>query len=163
MTGFTLDRRSFLRTGATFCGACACTGFSAFAMGDDDAVNPQLIDPEKLSYCGYTCPEDCKLLKATVANDEQLKREAFDAWKIQERFGIEFDPKTAICYGCKSLDKPEGVVIGRCDVRACAEEKQHASCIQCGELTGCDKDLWRRFPEFKQQVVGMRERFLAQA
>jgi hypothetical protein len=121
------------------------------------------IDPAKLNFCGYTCPEDCKFLQGTLNDDVELKKEAWKAWKIEERFGLEFDAEQAICYGCKALDKPEGVVVSRCDVRACAREKKLDCCIECDELTGCDKDLWRRFPKFKEQVIAMQEKYRAQA
>lgn len=163
MAEFGIDRRNFIRTGVSFCGLCACAGVPVFGSeeGGEEAATP--IDPEKLNYCGYTCPPDCKFLKGTLENNEDLKREAFKLWKIEERFGIEFDPQTAICYGCKNLDKPEGVVVSRCTVRSCAQEKKHASCIQCDELVACDKDLWQRFPKFKEQVVDMQKRYRAQA
>ena len=51
------------------------------------------IDPKKLMYCGYTCPEECKFLIASVKNDKELRKEAYDLWKIKERFDIEFDPE----------------------------------------------------------------------
>ena len=39
---------------------------------------------------------ECLLIKANVANEEDVSA-MFE--KIQERFGIEFDPDTAICQG----------------------------------------------------------------
>jgi hypothetical protein len=65
----------------------------------------------------------------------------------------------AVCYGCKTKDKPEGIVLQRCDVRACAPKKGHDCCIECDELKTCDKDLWRRFPKFKEQVIAMQQRY----
>jgi hypothetical protein len=47
-------------------------------------------------------------------------------------------------------------------VRSCAREKKLECCIECNELGACDKDLWRRFPKFKEQVVAMQERYRAQ-
>jgi len=76
---------------------------------------------------------------------------------------MEFDADQAICYSCKALDKPEGVVVSRCDVRACAREKKLDCCIECDELTGCDKDLWTRFPKFKEQMIAMQKKYRAQA
>jgi len=163
MSGFELDRRNFIRTGVTFCGLCACSGLPALAGSDEGERAVEPIDPAKLNYCGYTCPPDCKFLTGTLEANDELKREAFKLWKLEERFGIEFDPSTAICYGCKNLDKPEGEVLSRCTVRSCAQEKKHASCIQCDELAACDKDLWRRFPGFKAQVVDMQKQYRAQA
>ncbi|MBD3857240.1 MAG: DUF3795 domain-containing protein [Acidobacteria bacterium] len=64
--------------------------------------------------------------------------------------------------GCKELEKPEGIVLKRCDVRACAREKELDGCIECDELPACDKDLWRRFPKFKEQVVELQVKYRQQ-
>ena len=65
--------------------------------------------------------------------------------------------------GCKAPGKPEGIVVQRCDVRPCAREKKLECCIECDELPACDKDLWRRFPDFKKQVVELQKKYRAQA
>ncbi len=166
MTAKRIDRRAFLTTGAqagiTLCGFCACAQFPLAAFAEEGEKPDEIIDPKKLNYCGYSCPPDCKFLKGTLDNDVELKKEAWKLWKIEERFGVEFDPDQAICYKCKTLDKPEGIVLKRCDVRACAQKKKHESCIECNELQACDKDLWRRFPKFKEQVIAMQERYFQQ-
>lgn len=33
----------------------------------------------------------------------------------------------------------------------------------CGACLCGDKDLWKRFPKFKEQVVALRKRYLAQS
>ena len=165
MTAQKIDRRDFLATGAkagfTLCGFCACAQFPGIVFAGEDS--DEKIDPKARNYCGYICPEKCTFLNGTLKNDVELKMQAWKEWKIEERFGLAFDEQQAICYGCKSLDKPEGIVVSRCDVRACAQEKQHDCCIECEELVACDKDLWRRFPKFKEQVVEMQKKYQAQA
>ena len=122
------------------------------------------IDPKARNYLRLHLPRGVHVSSnGTLNGDVELKKQAWEQWKIEERFGLEFDEDQAICYGCKSLDKPEGVVVSRCDVRACAQEKQHDCCIECDELTACDKDLWRRFPDFKEQVIEMQKKYQAQA
>jgi hypothetical protein len=121
------------------------------------------IDPAGLNFCGYTCPPDCKMREATLAGDIQLKQEAFDAWKLEERYGVDFDPDQTICYGCKAEGKPEGTVVSRCTVRACVQERKLDCCIECDELKTCDKDLWKRFAEFHKQVIQMQEKYRAQS
>ena len=158
MTSGPIDRRTFISTGAAVCGLCVCSQFPLSA-----AAGEETIDPKKLNFCGYTCPKDCKFLQGTLQNNIELKEEAWKLWKIEERFGLEFDADLAICHGCKTLNAPEGIVLERCDVRACARDKSLQCCIECDELTACDRALWRRFPAFKEQVVRMRERYLAQS
>ncbi len=158
MTTGPIDRRTFISTGAAVCGLCFCSQFPLSAHAGDEA-----IDPKKLNFCGYICPKDCKFRKGTLEHDVELKKEAWKLWEIEERFGVEFDEEQAICSGCKELDKPEGIVLKRCTVRACAREKELDCCIECDELTDCDKDLWRRFPKFKEQVVEMQKKYRTQA
>lgn len=161
-----LDRRDFLvagsRLGVALCGACLCPVFPAFG-GSTETEPEKPLDPKKLNYCGYTCPGTCKFRLGTLEDDVELKKRAFEAWKIEERYGIAFDPETAVCWGCKAPDRAEGVVVANCDVRACARDKRLDSCIECSKLVGCDRDLWRRFPDFRSQVVEMRTRYLAQS
>lgn len=148
----TIDRRAFVsataKAGAGLCGLCMCSPLVSFA-GEDG----KKIDLKKLNFCGYTCPDDCAFLRGTLEDNVELKKEAWKAWKIEERFDVEFDAEQAICYGCKTMDKPKGIVLARCTVRDCAIEKGKECCIDCDELTDCDKDLWRRFPDFKTSVV----------
>lgn len=123
---------------------------SAFSFPED-----KIPDPKKLNFCAYTCPENYQFLEASVKNDTELKKKAFETWKIKERYNVDFDPKTSFCFGCKNKDKPVGVVMSNCTVRACAIEKKHDACIQCKELTTCDEGLWTRFPEFHKSVIKM--------
>ncbi len=157
MTSRPIDRRTFISTGATVCGLCVCSQFPFAAYAGDEP-----IDPKKLNYCGYTCPKDCTFLRATLENDLELRKEAWKEWKIEENYGLEFDEEQAFCYGCKELDKPEGVVLERCTVRACAREKKLDACIECDELATCDKDLWTRFPTFHEKVLDMQQRYRQQ-
>ena len=157
MTSRCIDRRTFISTSATMCGLCVCAQFPFAAYAGDGP-----IDPKKLNFCGYKCPKDCKFLKGTLDNNVELKQEAWKLWHIEERFGLEFDEKQAICYGCKELDKPEGIVLKNCTVRDCAREKELDCCIECDELPACDKDLWRRFPKFKEQVVELQVKYRQQ-
>jgi hypothetical protein len=157
-----IDRRKFI-TGIAICGACLCSRFPVFATEEASAGAEEALDPKQLCFCGYKCPDDCKFLQATLKNDLELKKEAWKLWKIEERFGVEFDPDQAVCHGCKAMDKPAGIVLERCTVRPCAMEKKLESCIECEELQGCDKDLWTRFPKFKEQVIEMRKKYLSQS
>ena len=157
-----IDRRKFI-AGVAMCGACLCSRFPAFATEEASSTEQEAINPKERCFCGYKCPSDCKFRQATLEDDVELKREAWKEWKIEERFGVEFDAEQAICYGCKEMDKPAGIVLKRCTVRTCAMEKKLDCCIECDELQGCDKDLWTRFPKFKEQVIEMRKKYLAQS
>lgn len=152
-----IDRRKFIRKGAGVAGCLLLLRPELFAQSnilfiDDDKIP----NPPELNYCGYKCPDACEFMVASVKNDPKLKKEAYEAWKIKEKYGIEFDSDKIFCFGCKNKEKPEGVVIKGCTVRACAIEKGMDACIQCKELAKCDKDLWTSLPKFKEHVLKMQ-------
>jgi len=157
-----LKRREFLIKGsragiaccAMFMGAQRLTYGNRMQLKDDGP-----IDPKALNYCGYKCPADCKFLQASVKNDSELKKQAYQTWKIKEKYNIDFDPETSFCFGCKNKEKAEGVVLKNCTVRQCAISKGIDCCIECKELNECKKDLWSQFPDFKQQVIQMQKQY----
>lgn len=149
------NRRKFMTTGAVAGCTLLVSGFKGFANLQD-----QVPDPKKLNYCGYTCPKDCVFLEASVKNDVELKKKAYETWEMKERFGVvEFDPEKIFCFGCKTKDKPVGIRLQKCDVRNCAIGKKLDSCIECKELSSCEKDLWKKFPDFKNAVIKMQNEF----
>jgi len=161
----TIKRREFIASGAragmVCCGILLCPwkATSSFPGGGYDDEKP---DPAKLNYCGYQCPQDCPFLKGTLENNVELKKQAYEQWQIKERYGMDFDPETIFCYGCKTADKPEGVVLKQCTVRNCVMEKKLECCIQCAELAQCDKELWSRFPDLKTYMIEQQKKFNAE-
>lgn len=155
-----LPRRDFLKkTSAACMGSCFLLSgkdVSAFAFKGE-----KNIDPERLCYCSYSCPQDCSFLKASLLNDAELKKTAFEEWGLAERYGMVFDAEKIFCFKCKPEDKPEGPVLTHCTVRSCVIEKGYRACIECSQLTCCDKDLWKRFPQFHEQVIKMQDQFWA--
>jgi hypothetical protein len=152
-------RREFVHKSSALglaCGAFAlCPRFNLLG----NILQDEVPDPKKLNYCGYVCPSDCPMYVATIENDTEKKKEAYTMWKIEERFGVAFDPEVIFCYGCKNQDKPEGVVLKNCTVRDCAIEKGYDCCIECKDLSDCDLDLWKRFPEFHKNVIEMQKKY----
>lgn len=145
-------RRDFIQKSTLLgCTLLLSGKISAFSFPQDE-----ILDPNKINYCGYTCPKDCQFLEASLKNDNELKKKAYDTWKIKERYNVDFDPKTSFCFGCKNEEKPAGVVMSNCTVRECAIEKNHDACIECKELKNCKKDLWTRFPDFHKSVIKMQ-------
>lgn len=150
------DRRQFiLNSSLVGCTLLISGKLSAFSFPEDE-----IPDPKKLNYCGYKCPKDCQFLDASIKNDTELKKKAYETWKIKERYNVDFDPKTSFCFGCKNKEKPAGVVMTNCTVRTCAIDKDHDACIECKELKTCTKDLWTRFPEFHKAVIKMQVTYL---
>ena len=155
------NRREFIKQSSKICVACGvfalCPNISAFSRsGDED----EIPDPESLNFCGYTCPPDCPVYLATIENDTEKKKEAYESWKIKERYNVEFDPDTMFCYQCKNDGKPEGVITQNCPVRKCVIEKGYDCCIECQELAECKQPLWESFPDFYKAVIDMQKKYL---
>jgi hypothetical protein len=159
-----VSRRNFIKM-STVAGITGCAfllsakfnttnAFSSFSA--DDAIP----DPKKLNYCGYKCPDDCQFLQATRENNTELKMKVYEAWKIKEKHGIEFDAEKIFCWGCKTKDKPLGITVSKCTVRNCAIEKGYDSCIECKNLDKCEFDLWKNFPDFHKQVIELQKKYL---
>ncbi len=160
-----INRRKFIKRGAQAGMACCALMMSSklvTAGGFGRLFDDEKIDPKKLNFCGYSCPADCKFHIATLENDIEKKKEAFGIWKIKEKYEIEFDPETAVCWKCKDFEKKQGVVVSNCTVRACAKDKGYDACIECGQLKSCDKDLWTRFPDFHKAVIEMQVKYKEQ-
>lgn len=154
-------RRDFIATcfkaGAACCAVAYCPGLAAQNPAKKQDVK---IDPKSLEYCGYKCPADCPLKKGTLENNVELKKKAYADFQFKEKFGIDFDPDKVFCYGCKSAgDKPVSMPVKACTVRKCVMEKGYDACIQCDGLAKCDKELWTKFPKFRETVVGMQKKF----
>lgn len=154
------SRRDFLKKSAGFCFTCgtlvAFPRIPAMGLSMDEEDTP---DPKKLNYCGYVCPADCPMKKATAENNVELKKECYKNWRIQEKYGVEFDPEKVVCYGCKTDKEYKGVVVENCTVRKCAIEKGYDCCIECNELAACDKEIWKAFPDFHKAVIEMQKKY----
>ncbi|MBN2011684.1 DUF3795 domain-containing protein [candidate division KSB1 bacterium] len=156
----TTNRREFLKNCSALgfgCAACMC--LPEMAAEEETDQKKQAPDPKKFEYCGYKCPDDCEMRKATSGTDEE-KKVVFEKWGWAKKFGVEFDPKLVFCYTCKNEDKPKNLPIQKCEVRACAIDRKLDSCIQCKQLEPCEKPLWTRYPEFKKQVLTMQKEYV---
>ena len=155
-------RRDFITTSFKAGIACCALTYGAKLQGMETFTKQDAKpDPKSLNYCGYKCTPECLLYKATVENNADLKKKAYDEFKYKEKFKIEFDPEKVFCYGCKVKDKPLSIPVSQCTVRKCAIAKGYECCIQCDGLAKCDKELWISFPKFKEAVIEMQKRYRA--
>lgn len=156
------NRRSFLIKSGKVC--LACMGYLA-ARGlqpgvAETSAPAENSDLKKLAYCSFDCPGNCELMKATLENDAELKKKIFEEKNIGGKYKMSFKSEDFFCYGCKTRNKPEGIVLKKCTVRLCARNKGLDSCVQCSHLLSCEKELWLEFPEFKQSVLEKRRAYL---
>lgn len=158
-----LLRREFLKLCGQFGVVCAC-GCVAPQLRAEEA---KLAAPKKLpdlkarAYCGLICGDWCELWKATRTNDLTAKQKVYAEWKWKEKFGVEFNPDQVFCHGCKAPGKPVNIAHARCTVLKCSVERGLESCLQCGKLADCDKELWKNYPDFRTQMVKLRQDYVA--
>ncbi len=156
------NRRKFLKNVSI--GGCALLLAPAIkSSGGNSLISNynQIPDPKKLNYCGYICPENCQMLKATIENNVDLKMKAYSDFEVKKNYGIDFDADKVFCWGCKAKQKPEGINVSNCKVKMCVQEKGFDCCIECNELTTCNKDLWSKYPEHYEKVIEMHKVFMS--
>jgi hypothetical protein len=157
-----IKRRDFVATCMKAGAACCALSYGATLSAISPARRQdEKPDPKKLDYCGYICPPDCPMLKATLENNIELKKKAYVDFKFKEKYGVEFDADKVFCYGCKPKDKPLGLAVTSCTVRKCAIGKGYDCCIQCDGIATCDKELWTNYPSFRERVIDMQKKYKA--
>ena len=152
-----IGRRGFLGAAGILGGCVAVCPLARAARGADEADPPPetLPDFEKLTYCCFECTTElCPLLKASLENDLEYKREKAAEWK--EKYGRDFPLEEVYCFGCKVEPACQGEGVKRCDARACVIDRKLVSCAHCDELPTCQRDLWVNFPAFRKHVLGIR-------
>jgi len=157
-----LKRREFiLKSCMAGLSGCALLAGARLYGAESLKISDDKPDPKKLNYCGYTCPPDCKMKKATLEKNVELLKEAYKDWRIEEKYGMAFDPEKVSCFGCKVSDDKVGLIAEKCTVRACAMEKGYDCCIQCDELAECNKEIWTTFPDFHKMMIDMQKKYRA--
>ena len=155
-----LKRRDFV--GKCFKAGVACGALvygNSMLAQDPAKKQEQKPDPKSLTYCGFKCSPQCNLYKASVENNAELKKKAYEEFKMKEKYNIDFDPDKVFCFGCKTKDKPLSVVLTSCTVRKCAMGKGYECCIECSGLEACEQKLWKDFPQFKDNVIKMQKAY----
>ncbi|MDP4209688.1 MAG: DUF3795 domain-containing protein [Bacteroidota bacterium] len=101
---------------------------------------------EKLiACCGLDCAS-CDAYKATVTNNDELRAETAEKWKVQ--FNADITPEMINCTGCRQ----EGAKFSHCNecgIRNCVKSKGFSTCADCNEMETCSivGDIHRYVPE----------------
>jgi hypothetical protein len=161
-----LPRREFLKRLSQFGVACTCGCLAVRlaaeeAKAGEPAARQKLPELKSRAYCGLICNDDCPLFKATKANDAAAKEKVYKDWKWKEHYGVEFNPDQVFCYGCKAPGKPENIGHAKCTVLKCSVERKLESCLECRKLAECDKELWKNWPDFHQQMIKLQQAYAA--
>ncbi|MCQ2146498.1 MAG: DUF3795 domain-containing protein [Bacteroidales bacterium] len=93
-------------------------------------------DNKLIAYCGLDCGA-CEARKATLTNDDELRKEVSRKW-CQMNGTDQITPETINCEGCRT----GGVKFAYCDymcpIRKCALSKGIDTCADCPEKESCD-------------------------
>jgi hypothetical protein len=89
---------------------------------------------EKLiACCGLDCVT-CDARKATVTNDDELRTQTAEKWKVG--YNADITPEMINCTGCRET----GVKFshcGECEIRNCVTSKGFQTCADCEKLENC--------------------------
>ena len=90
-----------------------------------------------IAYCGLNC-EACEARKATINNDDELRKEISRKW-CEMNHTDQITPETINCMGCRA----DGIKFAYCDymceIRKCAMANGFSTCAECSEKGTCSK------------------------
>jgi hypothetical protein len=107
-----------------------------------------------IAYCGLDCAE-CPGYKATVANDDDLRRKTAEQWS--KEFSAPIKPEDINCLGCTPKDGPKIGHCSVCEMRACGVSKGVSTCAACTEYP-CAKleKFFAMVPTARATLDGLR-------
>ncbi len=89
-----------------------------------------------IAYCGLDC-EKCDARKATITNDDDLRKKVAKLWT--ELNGVEITPEMINCEGCRLDGRKTPFCDSLCPIRQCALGMSYETCGDCAKLHNCDK------------------------
>ncbi|HPD39018.1 MAG TPA: DUF3795 domain-containing protein [Mesotoga infera] len=108
-----------------------------------------------LAFCGIDC-SNCPVYRATMTNDEILKRETAEKWGRE--FGFVLEKSEMTCTGCRSeiLFK----LCFDCPFKECCSKKGIDNCGQCAEYP-CQtlERFLRPIPEARANLDEIHRKF----
>jgi hypothetical protein len=110
---------------------------------------------EKLiSCCGLDCAT-CDARIATVTNDDKLRKETADKWKMQYS-AAELVPEMINCTGCRE-EGAKFAHCAECEIRNCVHAKGFDTCADCESLESCDivGDIHKFLPDALENLKSL--------
>lgn len=86
-----------------------------------------------ISCCGLDC-STCDARKATLSNDDELRKTTAEKWSVM--YSAPITAAMINCTGCRE----EGVKFSHCtvcEIRNCAKSKGFNTCGDCKEMETC--------------------------
>ncbi len=106
-----------------------------------------------LAYCGILCSE-CPAYKATVANNDDMRRQTANEWSVM--YSADISPEQVNCLGCKS--ELRFAHCGMCEIRKCALVKKLDNCGLCASFA-CEllDPVFKSSPEIRDRLEKARQ------
>ena len=106
-----------------------------------------------MAYCGLLC-SDCGAYKATVSNDDALRKQTSEEWS--KMYGANINAADINCLGCKSEATFGYCKI--CKIRECNIQKNLSNCSEC-DLYSCDnlEGILKAVPEVRERLNKLRK------
>lgn len=112
------------------------------------------------AVCGVLCsPRTCEVFKATVTNDDELRRRCFARWQeiANEHWGVELRLEDLNCRGCILSD--DAVFAPKyCPIADCAKKKGYSNCGRCPGWKACGwlANLHKDCPEAREYLLSQQ-------
>ena len=87
-----------------------------------------------IACCGLNC-ETCDARKATVENNNELRKATAEKWQ-QMYNSPEIKPESINCTGCRE-DGVKFSYCSMCEIRGCVKAKGYETCGECADMATC--------------------------
>lgn len=89
-----------------------------------------------ISCCGINCAQ-CDALKATLANDDELRKKVAAEWSVMYQ-SPSITAESINCTGCRAEGVKFAHCLTTCDIRRCVHSKGFQTCADCEEIDSCE-------------------------
>ena len=89
----------------------------------------------KIAFCGLNY-EECEARKATVNNDDELRKKVAKLWSEWNQ--CEIEPEWINCEGCHGDGCKTCFCSEQCQIRKCALSKGINTCAECSKMEACE-------------------------
>ena len=107
-----------------------------------------------IACCGLDCVE-CPARKATMTNDDDLRRKTAQEWSAM--YNAEIPEEAINCTGCRE-EGAKFYYCGQCEISRCAKSKEYDTCADCAESELCPilKPVIEHIPDAAENLKSLR-------
>ena len=106
-----------------------------------------------IACCGLDCAT-CEARIATLANDDELRAQTAEKWKVQ--FSADITAQMINCTGCREVGAKFSHC-AECEIRNCVKSFGFQTCADCGQMESCAylKNIHQYVPEAIQNLKSL--------